>query len=391
MKRVGHLYENMCNLDFIRAAIHNAAKGKTDRPHIRKILDNIDHYAQEIKTALETETIELSPNEIREIYDHSCRKTRTITIPKFYPDQIVHWLLITAIQPVIMRGMYRYCCGSIPNRGGIDAKAFVETAIRDEKMRYVAKLDISKFFDSVRPSVVIEMLKRKIKDEKVIRLAAKILANGGEHLPIGYYTSQWLSNFVLEGLDHYIKEVLRIKYYVRYVDDMVLIDSNKRKLHRAVTAIDEYLHGIGLKLKGNWQIWKLHSRPIDFVGYRFYKNKTLLRKRIFFRLCRRTRAVKKAGYITPRQAMSILSLVGWLSHINAHGFYKKNIYPYAPKNKLKKIVSNYSKKQNSEVFKNGRNSRNRRKENRTGFQQGGVAQIGERAKGAGNAQRPRNQ
>lgn len=346
MKRVGHLYKTMCDVDFIKKAIRNAAKGKTARPYIRRILDDIDRYAQELKEMLETDNVELSPPQTREIYDNSCRKHRTITIPKFYPDQIIHWLVVTAIQPVLMRGMYRYCCGSIPNRGGIDAKAYVETAIRDEKMRYCAKLDISKFFDSVRPPVLLDMLRRKIKDERMLNLIGKILKNGGDRLPIGYYTSQWFSNFYLEGLDHYVKEQLHIKYYVRYVDDMVLIDGNKRKLRRAVAAIDEYLHGIGLKLKDNWQVWRLDSRPIDFVGYRFYKNKTILRKRIFFRLCRRVRKVKKTGYITPRQAMSLLSLIGWLQHINAHGFYKKYIFPYAPKNKLKRIVSNYSKQQN---------------------------------------------
>ena len=141
MKRVGYLYEKMCDVDFIKKAIKNAAKGKTDRLYVKAILSDIGGYAQKLKAMLETETVKLSPNEHIEIYDRSCSKTRKITIPKFYPDQIVHWLIITAAQPVITRGMYRYCCGSIPNRGGIDAKAYVETAIRDEKMRYVAKLD----------------------------------------------------------------------------------------------------------------------------------------------------------------------------------------------------------------------------------------------------------
>lgn len=133
MKRVGHLYETMCDIDFIKKAIRNAAKGKTDRAYISRILADIDRYAQELKQMLEAGDVVLSPSQTCEIYDNSCRKRRIITIPKFYPDQIIHWLVITAIQPVIMRGMYRYCCGSIPNRGGIDAKAYVETAIHDGK------------------------------------------------------------------------------------------------------------------------------------------------------------------------------------------------------------------------------------------------------------------
>lgn len=354
MKRIGNLYEKMCDVEFIKTAINNAAKGKRSRPYIAKILKNIDYYAASLKQRLESGSVELSPNSHCVIYDNSCLKKREITIPRFFPDQVIHWCVIMAIQPVLEKGMYRYCCGSIPNRGGIDAKAFVETAIKDDKMRYAAKLDISKFFNTVKPDILLGMFRRKIKDKKMLDLIGKILNNGGDGLPIGYYTSQWFSNFYLEGLDHYVKEQLHVKYYVRYVDDMVLIDSNKRKLHKAVKAIGEYLQGIGLSLKGNWQVWKLNSRPIDFVGYRFYKNKTLLRKRIFFRLCRRTRKIKKTGYTTVRQAMSMLSLIGWLSHINGCGFYKKNIYPHAPKNKLKRIVSNYDKKQNSEVIKNGR-------------------------------------
>ena len=354
MKRIGNLYATMCDIETIKRAINNAAKGKRSRPYIAKVLRNIDYYAAELKEKLETHTVELSPNNYEEIYDSSCMKTRKITIPRYYPDQVIHWLVITAIQPVLERGMYRYCCGSVPRRGGIDAKAYVETAIQDSKMRYVAKLDVSKFFNSVKPDILLAMLRRKIKDEDMLELIAKILKNGGDELPIGYYTSQWFSNFYLEGLDHYIKELLHIKYYVRYVDDMVLIDSNKRKLHRAIRAIGEYLGTIGPKLKVNWQVWRLHSRPIDFVGYRFYKHKTILRKKIFYRLCRRTRKVRKSGYITPHQAMSLLSLLGWLSHINGCGFYKRNIYPYAPKNKLKRIVSNYSKKIKSEVSIHGK-------------------------------------
>ena len=192
------------------------------------------------------------------------------------------------------------------------------------------------------------MFERKIKDKKVIDLIEKILKNGGEGLPIGYYTSQWFSNFFLEGFDHFVKEELKIKYYVRYVDDMVLLDTNKRRLRKAIVEIEKYLQGIGLKLKPNYQVWKVHSRPIDFVGFRFYKEKTLLRKKIFFRLCRRVRSVKKANYITVHQAQGILSLLGWLTHIDGCKFYKENIYDYAPKWKLKQIVSNHAKKQNSE-------------------------------------------
>lgn len=353
MKRVGHIFEKMCDLELIRYAIHKASQGKTYKHYIRKVLAHEEEYAKRIQEMLLTDTLVLSPNRNITIYDRSCMKERIITVPKFFPDQIIHWVVMLVIEPILKKGMYRFNCGSVPNRGGIEAKKYVERFLKDEKVRYVAKLDISKFFNSVKPVYLMEMFRRKIKDEKALAIIKKILDNGGEQLPIGYYTSQWFSNFFLEGFDHFVKEVLKVKYYVRYVDDMVLADSNKRKLHKAIKAMDEYLQTIGLKLKDNHQVWKVNSRPIDFVGFRFYKDKTLLRKKIFFRLCRRVRKIKKTGYITVHQAQGLMSLLGWLSHINGWNFYREHIYKYVPKRKLKRIVSNHAKSL-SEELQNGK-------------------------------------
>ena len=364
MKRVGYLYEKMLNPELIKYAIRKAAQGKTKRRNIAAILDNIDVYAEKIRALLESGSLVLSENRQMTRYDHSCGKMRTITVPKFYPDQIIHWVVMLVLEPVIMKGMYRYSCGSVPRRGGMEAKRFVERVIRKGKVRYVAQLDIRKFFDTVKPAILISLFRRKIKDERFLELLQKILENGGDRLPIGYYTSQWFSNFYLERFDHYVKEQLKVEEYVRFADDMLLFGTNKRKLRRQVQAIDEYLRTtLGVSLKGNHQVWKIHSRPISFVGFLFYKNRTLLRKKIYFRICRRLRKVKKTGYITVKQAQGLLSLIGWLTHINGCKFYKEKVYPIAPKWRLKSIVSNYAKKLNGGI-KNGK-----------GIQQAKVAAI----------------
>lgn len=227
MRRIGYLYEKMCDIALIRYAIHKAAQGKTQKHFIKKVLDNIDEYALKIQDMLVNDKVELSPNRQIEIYDRSCSKTRLITVPKFYPDQILHWVVMLVLEPILSKGMYRYTCGSVPTRGGMEAKRFVERALKDTKVKYVAKLDISKFFNSVKPKYLLPMFERKIKDKKVIALIDKILTNGGDCLPIGYYTSQWFSNFFLEGFDHYVKEKLGIKYYVRYVDDIATLENQK--------------------------------------------------------------------------------------------------------------------------------------------------------------------
>lgn len=196
MKRVGYLYEKMCDLSLIRYAIRKAAQGKTYKHYVAKVLANEESYALKVREILMSGNIRLSPNRQITIYDHSCNKERIITVPKFFPDQIIHWVVMLVIEPIISKGMYRFNCGSIPTRGGMEAKKYVERCLKDEKIKYVAKLDISKFFNSVKPKYLMEMFRRKIKDEKALNLIEAILENGGDQLPIGYYTSQWVFKFL---------------------------------------------------------------------------------------------------------------------------------------------------------------------------------------------------
>ena len=165
MKRVGNLYDSICDLDTIKLAIKMASKGKTKRHYIIKVLRNVDAYALKLKEMLDNNSVVLSENSLEEIFDSSCLKKRIITVPKFFPDQIIHWLLIMKLEPIMKKGMYRFTCGSVPGRGGTDAKKFVIKALRDKKVRYVAKLDISKFFNNVDTKILTQMFKSKVKEK----------------------------------------------------------------------------------------------------------------------------------------------------------------------------------------------------------------------------------
>lgn len=140
-----------------------------------------------------------------------------------------------------------------------------------------------------------------------------ILANGGGGLPIGYYTSQWFSNLYLEGLDHYIKEKLQIPYYIRYVDDIVLLHSNKELLHAAIPKINLKLSEYRLSMKPNFQVWEKDSRPIDFVGYRFYSYTTKLRRKIYYHLHRQMRKLPNYSIHNLR---SFSSISGYVKHLH---------------------------------------------------------------------------
>jgi hypothetical protein len=313
MKRIGYVYEKICHIDNIKLAIKKSAKGKTKKRAVKVILDNLEYYANEIQNMLKSKTYKLSKNYTKRINDGPRNKQRIITVPKYYPDQIIHWALMIPLQEIIEKSMYYYSCGSMPNKGIHHARKYVEKVLK-EKPTYALKMDIKKFFPSVSNEKMKQLFRKKIKCNDTLRLINSIIDNGGEGLPIGYYTSQWFSNFYLNDLDHFIKEVLKVKYYVRYVDDMILFDNNKRKLHQFKGIIEEYLvmHDFDLRIKDNWQVFKIKPRGIDFVGYKITENETRLRKHIFIRLNRKVNKTKRK--INYHNATSLISMIGWLKH-----------------------------------------------------------------------------
>lgn len=159
-------------------------------------------------------------------------------------------------------------------------------------------------------------------------------------MPIGYYTSQWFSNFYLEQLDHFIKQDLKVKFYLRYVDDMLIFGNNKRKLHRIKKQIEEYLrNNLQLELKDNWQLFPIDKRAVDFIGYRISRTNIKLRNRTLKLLKRRIRKLDK-GKNNINNSRSLISLFGWLKHT------KKRLRPELQRKieYTKKYISNYDKR-----------------------------------------------
>lgn len=344
MKRAGFLYEKLCDKNLIREAIIKASRKKRRRKSVRRILNNIDYYVDEIHDMMLKEEFAPSPYRRFTIKDGATQKEREICCPKFYPDQIIHWMLILTIQPILQRGMYEFNCGSVPRRGAHYGKRYLERWYeRDRKnTKYCAKLDVKKFYPSAKSPVIMRELRRVIKCQRTLRLCNVIL-DSADGLPIGNYTSQWFANFLLQRLDHFIKEVLRIPHYVRYMDDMCLFSRSKRQLHKAVRAVQEFLAGLRLQLKPNWQVFPTASRAVDFLGFRFFREKTTLRKNLALRMRRRVKKIKRhmarmSGKARPRDAVAVMSYMGWLHGTNCHQFYERYIKPDINFKKLKEAI-----------------------------------------------------
>lgn len=188
-------------------------------------------------------------------------------------------------------------------------------------------------------------------------------------LPIGFYTSQWFANWFLQPFDHYVKEELKAKCYVRYMDDIVILGTNKRELHKMFNLICSYLGEIGLTIKDNWQVFlfdytdkdgKRHGRPIDFMGFKFYRDKTTIRKSIFLRACRLARRLHKKLHINWRDASQILSYFGWFKTTDTYKAFQKYIVSQISLNSCKKVMSIHDKnlrRKNEHSLQNGTEQR----------------------------------
>ena len=343
MKRQGHLYETVCDIGTIKLAIRKASLGKRHHRQVARVLADPDHYAAKVRQMLEDRTFVPSEPRQRTIYDSTSGKTRIISKPPFFPDQIVHWSLMLALEPVIMRGMYVHNCGSVPGRGTTYGQKLVRRWLdrHPKTTRYCLKMDISKFYPSVRGDLLKAMFRRKVKDAQCLWLIDSIV-DSADGLPIGYYTSQWFANFFLEDLDYFIKQELGVKHYIRYIDDLVLFGPNKRRLHQARVATEAFLQGKGLTLKGNWQVFPTRKRALDFLGVRFFADRTIIRKRTSLRIRRRVAKIARKAGLSRGDAAAIISYWGWMKRTDSFGFYHDVVRPVVTIAEARRAVSAYA-------------------------------------------------
>ena len=187
MKRKGNFYKDICNKDNIKKAIIEAAKGKKDRNNVASILENIDKYVDILFNMLTTKEIKLSPYKKMIIHDGANKKERIIFKPAFFPDQCIHWSLMLQLQPILQRGMYEYCCASVPNRGIHYGSTYIKRILKDDRKntKYCLKLDVKKFYPSIDKNVCKRKFRRIIKDYDVLNLIDAIIDSSNENgLPI---------------------------------------------------------------------------------------------------------------------------------------------------------------------------------------------------------------
>lgn len=362
MKSYKHLFDICISEANRRRAVKSAKKSKRIREMIRRRnLSDDELIGQSYDWIINYENAEHEPKIIQDGIRH---KERKIIVPTL-EELIVQHCVVQALQEMFWKGMYQHSYASIPRRGAHKAKKVIEKWIDTDpkNVKHVLKMDIHHFFDSIPHDILKRMLTRKIHDERMLELLFKILDVTEVGLPLGFYTSQWLSNWFLQGLDHFIKEQLHAVHYARYMDDMVIFGSNKKVLHQIRLAISEYMASeLGLSLKGDWQVFRFsytvegedRGRPLDFMGFQFYRNRTVLRKSIMLKATRKARKIHKKHYQgrkpTVHDYRQMMSYLGWIDCTDTYGMYLKHIKPMINFQKMKRYVSNCDMRNDRRIY-----------------------------------------
>lgn len=257
-------------------------------------------------------------------------KERTIARLPYYPDRIVHHAIMNILEPILNK-LYTadtYAC--IRGRGMHLARKRIMGAMRrdPEGTRYCLKLDIRKYYPSIDHDIMKRILRRKIKDARLLRLLDEII-DSAPGLPIGNYLSQSFANVYLAYFDHFVKEVLGVRYYFRYVDDIVILSDSKDALRGYLAAMREELAGLRLEVKGNWQVYPVEARGVDFLGFVFRHGYVRLRKRIKHNIFRALKHARKVCKTAAEIRLAVASYIGWLKYTNSINLTNKlNNYCY---------------------------------------------------------------
>lgn len=319
MKRHGNLYDEIVSMDNIELAYQKAKRNKGWQQKVRRVERRREHYLALLREKMMDGTYYTSPYKMKKVYEP---KERTIYVLPFYPDRICQHAVMNVISPIWDRLFIydSYACreGKGQHAGSLRCMQFVR------RNQYVLQCDVSKFYPNINHEVLMQIIKRKIKDKRVLALLGEIVRSiGGEkNVPIGNYTSQWFGNLYLNELDMLMKHKYHVKDYMRYCDDFLLFGNDKAFLREMAGVIRDFL-GEHLKLKLSKCSLYPTSQGVDFLGYRhFPSGKILVRKSTAKRIKKQLKAVRwkvKHGRMTREQALStVCSYRGWIQWANAH-------------------------------------------------------------------------
>lgn len=347
--KIKNVFDEIFSIDNLYAALEDASQGR--RYNKDALIYNLDVWAmvQEIWNEIFNGTYSIDRYYIFYVYEPKKRMIMSIS----FKHRIVQWAIYRVINPVLVKGYIEDSYGCIPGRGSLSAmqrlKYWVVMASRKEEQWFYLKLDISKYFYRISHRVLKKILAKKIKDKRLLKVLYSII--DCEHtpfglplgrspgdvpleerlfdvgMPIGNLLSQLFANVYLNELDQYCKRELQIRFYIRYMDDVIILCNSKLQLRIWKDQIEQFLlQELELHLNKKTCIRPI-GQGIEFVGYRIWADRVVIRKSTTLRIRRALRgmAVKYTDYKITMQDFSetLQSYLGMLEHCDSDALINK--------------------------------------------------------------------
>jgi len=333
----GHnVFEKIISLDNLFSAWKEFKKGKTGKLDIQEFEFNLEENIFQLHDDLKNNRYKHGPYVAFYVRDPKLRHIHKASVR----DRLFHHAVFRVLYSIFDKN-FIYDSYSCRLGGGTHlAVNRLEKFVRklsgnNHRTIYALKCDIRKFFDSVDKEILLGIIKRKIKDNNSIKLISIILNSfskeDGKGLPLGNVTSQLFANIYLNELDQHVKHQLKVKYYLRYCDDFVILSQDVQYLSELVYRVGEFLkENLNLNLHPNKVILRKHKQGIDFLGYVVLPHHRTLRTKT------KRRAIKKIiekrgefddGVISQESLKhSLNSYLGVVSHCSGYELEKEIIW-----------------------------------------------------------------
>lgn len=295
--KIKNVFDTIFSMDNLYLALEDASKGRRYNKDV--LIYNLDSWAllNELRQEILNGTYKIDKYFIFYIYEPKKRMIMSIS----FRHRIIQWAIYRVINPILVKGYIEDSYGCIPGRGSLSAmnrlKYWLEQVSRKDGQWFYLKLDISKYFYRVSHRVLKKILAKKIKDQRL-----------------------------LDALDQFCKRVLCIHFYIRYMDDVIILGNDKMQLRFWKDQIEKFLlEELELNLNKKTCIRPI-SQGIEFVGYRLWPNRVVIRKSTSLRIKRALRGmrVKYSRYEVTFQDVTetLQSYLGMLEHCDSEPLVK---------------------------------------------------------------------
>lgn len=296
--------------------------GKDKRRDVIDFGSNLTANLKSLQRRLLNETWEPDAGRTFWLYtEGKWRQIHTVGIE----DRIVHQALVYHFS--LHRKFINRTFGSIKGRGTLKANKQVRKDLHRSGFEYVIKLDAKKYYPNINKQKLIELIRWKYKGEAALRLFEKVIRSYQPEsevgVSIGALTSQNNGNFYLTPFDYFVLQMLGVKYFARYVDDMVIICESKEKAAEWIPQMKKYAAQFGITF-GKVEVFPINARRIDFCGYAVNKDNIRLRKATSMRFASKLNEFDKRPAINGMyERNSICSYLGMLKYCDSYNLLKQ--------------------------------------------------------------------